>query len=110
MDIALSSLNRNDIIGASLELSEREKFSKVNFRKDLLSKLSGVDSSKLDKFEKERFRLIISKCELSDATNRREIVGKNLAEIQTDANYYRAISLKAIKILEDIGTKADKVL
>ena len=106
IDIALTSLNTNDIIGASLELSEREKFSKVDFRGNLLAKLSRFDPSKLDDFEIERLKLIIKKSDLCDSTNRREIVGKDLAEIQTDANYYRGISLNAIKILEDIGTKA----
>ena len=101
IDIALTSFDTNDIIGASLELSEREKYNKVDFRDKLLNKLLQIDTSKLADFEKTRLKLIINKSDLCDATNRRDIVGKHLTEIQSDANYFRTISQKALKILED---------
>jgi hypothetical protein len=39
IDIALNSSNRNDIIGASRELSERERYNKESFREKLLLRL-----------------------------------------------------------------------
>jgi len=101
INIAMTSLEKNNIIGASLELSEREKYRKVDFRDQLLNKLLQVDTSKLTDFEKERVRLIIYKSDLYDATNRRDIVGKHISEIQKDANYYQTISQLARKILND---------
>jgi hypothetical protein len=103
IDIALTSSDRNDIIGASLELSERERYNKVDFREQLLNRLLKTDTSNLDEFEKERFRLVIYESDLYDPTNRRNIVGKHYSEIQMDADYYGTISEKAKKLLNRIG-------
>jgi len=103
IDIAMTSFDKNDIVGASLELSEREKYQKEDFRGQLLDLLMRVDTSDLNIFEKERLRIIIYESNLYDSTNRREIVGKHFSEIESDANYYRIISQKAKSILLAIG-------
>jgi len=103
MDIAITSAEINDIIGASLELSEREKYKKEDFRAKLLNRLLQVDTSNLTDFEKERLKIIIYESDLYDATNRRDIVGKHFTEIESDADYYRTAAQKAKSILEDIA-------
>ena len=103
IDIAMTSAETNDIIGASLELSEREKYKKEDFRAKLLNRLLQVDTSNLTDFEKERLKIIIYESDLYDATNRRNIVGKHFTEIESDADYYRTAAHKAKSILENIG-------
>ena len=103
INIAMSSNDTNDIIGASLELSEREKYKNEDFRAKLLNRLLQVDTSNLTDFEKERLKIIIYESDLYDATNRRNIVGKHFTEIENDADYYRTAAHKAKSILEDIA-------
>jgi hypothetical protein len=102
IDIALTSCDKNDIIGASIELSERERTKKDDFRNKLVERLMMVDTSKLDRFEKQRLKIIIQESDLYDATNRREIVGKHYSEIQQDADYYSTVAQKATEILAEI--------
>jgi hypothetical protein len=102
MHIAFTSVDKNDIIGSSRELSEREKCDGHDFRDKLIERLLLVDISKLTDFEKERIKIIVYESDLYDSTNRREIVGKHFTEIERDANYYRTISQKAKNILNDI--------
>lgn len=85
------------------ELSEREKYQHEEFRDQLLDQLTRVDTSNLNRFEKDRLRIIIYESNLYDSTNRREMLGKHFTEIQNDANYYRIISEKAKSILGAIG-------
>ena len=102
INIAMTSADTNDIIGASIELSEREKYRKEDFRARLLNQLLQVDTSNLPDFEKERVKIIIYESNLYDATNHRDIVGKHFTEIQNDADYYSTIAQKAKDILADI--------
>lgn len=101
--IALTSADSNDIIGASLELSQKEKYKKEDFRAGLVNQLVQLDTSNLSGFEKERLKIIIYESGLYDATNRREIVGKHFTDIESDADYYRTTAQKAREILEIIG-------
>jgi hypothetical protein len=103
IDIAMTSADTNDIIGASLELSEREKYKKEDFRVKLLNRLLQVDTTNLTDFEKERLKIIIYESDLYDATNRRNIVGKHYTEIESDADYYRRAAHMAKSILENIA-------
>jgi len=102
INIALTSSDKNDIIGASLELSERERTKKDEFRNKLVERLMMVDTSNLDRFEKQRLKIIIHESDLYDATNRRNIVGKHYSEIQQDADYYSTAAQKAKEILAEI--------
>lgn len=102
INIAVTSNDTNDIIGASIELSEREKYNKEDFRDNLLQRLLQFDILDLTDFDKERFKIIIYESELYDATNRRDIIKKHFIEINTDAKYYLNISQQAKAILADI--------
>jgi hypothetical protein len=105
INIALTSGNTNEIIGASLELSERERYKKEDFRARLINQLLQVNTSNLSDFEKERLKIIIYESDLYDATNRQDIVGKHFTEIDSDANYYRTTAQKAKSILGNITKK-----
>jgi len=102
IDIAMTSRNTSDIIGASQELLNREKYQKEYFRDELLSRLLVIDLNHLSDFEKERIKMVIRESGLLDQSNRREIVGKSLSEIREDANYYRVIAESANRILRNI--------
>jgi hypothetical protein len=103
IDIALTSSDKSDIIGASFELSERERDNEEDFRQKLLTRLQELDTSNLSEFEKERLKLVIYESDLYNAMNRKKIVGKHFSEIQKDADHYRTIAEKAKKILVEIG-------
>jgi hypothetical protein len=103
IDIALTSADQNDIIGASLELWGREKDNNDEFRQQLMDRLLQIDTSSLDEFEKERLRLIIYESNLYEGTNKRNIVGKHILEIKKDADFYWTIAENARKILDIIG-------
>ena len=102
IEIAITAEDKNNIMGASIELSERERFNKEDFRERLLLKMLNYDIPKLSHFNRERIKIIIQETRLYDLTNQRNIVGKHFTEIQTDAEYYRSISQKAKDILADI--------
>ena len=102
IDIALSSLDKNDIIGASLELADREKVKKEDFRDKLIKQLLAIPVSKLTGFERERLKIIIYESDLYDPTNRRNIIGKHFTEIESDAEYYRVVAQNAKGILIEI--------
>jgi len=99
IDVAMTSFDTNDVTGASIELSERERSNKENFRDKLLIRLLQVDTSNLTGFEKERLKIIIYESDLYDPTNLRDIMGKHYDEIKKDAEYYQTISQKAKDIL-----------
>lgn len=98
----MTSNNKNDIVGASIELLEREKLRKEDFRDKLLNRLLQFDISSLTGFEKERLKTIIYESELYDATNKRDIIGKHFTEIDKSARYYQTISQKAKLILNNV--------
>lgn len=103
VDIATTSMDINDIIGASRELLEKEQAGNKELRATLLERLLKINASILTDFEKQRLNIIIDETELCDATNRRPILGKHFTEIQKDASYYRTIAQKAKEILNSIG-------
>lgn len=102
INIAMTSGDANDITGASIELLEREKNKKEDFRDQLLSCLLQTEISNLTQFERERFKTIIYESELYSPRNRRDIMGKHFTEIDKDVAYFRSISQKAKQILVDL--------
>lgn len=103
--IAMNAANNEEIIGAALLLSARERSRKEEFRADLLQQLLQVDLSKASTFEQARLRMIIYESDLLDTTNRREIIGKHFTQINQDADYYREIAEKAKRVLDEIVNK-----
>lgn len=102
IEIAMTSAHKDDIIGASCELYEREGKGE-NFRSELVGQLLQLEISGLSSFEMERIRLIIYNSQLYDATNRRGIVGRRIEEIQNDFEYFKSNAEKAKGLLDLIG-------
>ena len=102
INIALTSIDLSDIVGASRELYEREKYQKENFRDELIKKLESLELHNLSSFDKERFKTIIYESSLFDSTNLRGIVGNHYTEINKDAQYYTDIADKAKLLLDEI--------
>ena len=102
IEIAISSLDTNNITGAAFELLERESTNNASIRHKILDKLIDFELTALSEIDKKRLRIIINECQLCDQVNRRSILGKHFTEIQEDADYYRRISEKANAILAEV--------
>lgn len=89
-------------VGAAL-LEYFESYHKIEFRAKLINKLEihfANLKNRKNEFEKKRFEVIIENSALYDDTNRREIVGKNDAEITTDYDFFRGIAGRVEKLQE----------
>jgi len=102
INIALTSNNKNDIVGAIYDLLDRERENKENFRLKLIQRLKIYIAANPSSFDKERVKLIVHQCELLDNRNRREIMGKHYTEIEKDSEYFQIISNEAKSILTSI--------
>jgi hypothetical protein len=102
INIALNSRNSNDIAGAIFDLLTREKNQQVDFRLLLLQKLKSYLKED-PAFDSERVKLIIQQCELTEARNRRTIIGKHFTEVEKDAAYFYTIAQEAKSILKSFA-------
>ncbi len=102
IELAITSEFIEEVIGASLELYDRELEHKEMFREELVNQLKLIDLTQLTDFDKKRIEIIIYESSLYDPLNRREIIGKSMAEIEEDSLFYRRISGVANTILKTI--------
>ena len=102
IDIAFMSHYPDEVSAAATRLTIEERNDKIEFRQKLLTRLSQIDLLKLDQQEKERIKIIIFASQLIDGGNKREIVGKNIVDIQSDASFFEATSKKAKEILNGL--------
>ncbi|WP_165958084.1 Imm27 family immunity protein [Segetibacter sp. 3557_3] len=102
IELAMTSLDLNDVIGASKELAEREQNDKEDFRDRLITRMLQTDVVNSSSAERDRLRIIISKTNLLDPMNRRNIVGKRFNEIKEDSEYYQHLAFKAKDLLDDM--------
>lgn len=105
IDIALTSNNINEIIGASIDLLSRENYFKDEFREKLIIKIEKYIISTLSAFDLDRLKIIIYETRIYDETNEREIVSKTYQDIQKDAAFFKEIANKAKHILSEIENK-----
>lgn len=102
IELAVTSSFVEEVIGASLELYDREAQNGDVFREELVHRLALLDFTKLTDFDKKRIEIIIYESSIYDPLNRREIIGKSMVEIEEDAFFYRRISGAAKTILKAI--------
>jgi hypothetical protein len=102
IELAITSQFIEEVIGASLELYDREAQDGDIFREELVNRLALLDLTNLTDFDKKRIEIIIYESSIYDPLNRREIIGKSMAEIEEDASFYRRISGAAKTILKMI--------
>ncbi|MFN8295792.1 MAG: hypothetical protein U0T69_06320 [Chitinophagales bacterium] len=102
INIVINSNNKDEIIGASIELYFNEYNNKEDFREKLVKKLNELDFRKLTKFDKEKVKIIIYESNLYDPLNRREIVGVSKEKFESDVKNFRENAELAEEILEKI--------
>ena len=102
VDIVISTDDMFVVLAASQELAERESKNGEEFRGELIDKLESINLKSLGDFDRQRIKNIIYETELYFARNRREVLGKQVAEIKKDAAMYREIARKAVTILLEL--------
>ena len=102
VDIVISTDDMFVVLAASQELAERESNNGEEFRGELIDKLESFNLKSLGDFDRQRIKNIIYETELYFARNRREVLGKQVAEIKKDAAMYREIARKAVTILLEL--------
>ena len=101
VDIALNTKMNDEIVAACQTLTENEAVNNEEFRLILIDKLELIS-------DKERQRKIVELVNLSSTLNRRYILGKSIEEITSDANYYKQIAERAVKLMNTAGNSATK--
>jgi hypothetical protein len=99
IDIAFLSSDQDEVEGAVHRLLIEEEEEKIDFRPALFERLKKIDISQLNSEEKKRVKTIILNGHLIDRTNKREVVGKHLQEIQKDVDFFNELADKAQQIL-----------
>jgi len=102
INIAFLSEYHDEVVAASLRLLDNELYMGKEFREELFGRLSGLSIRNLATAEKDRLRKIILLTELSHGENRREVMGKDLSEVKTDAGFFMRIAHQADKLLESL--------
>ena len=96
--MAMTSSNRDEILGASMELQHRELCDGLDFRSFLFAQMRGIKYDSISQFEKERILTVITATSLTDRINRRETLGKPPMQIFADAHYFNTIGSQAEEI------------
>jgi hypothetical protein len=104
IEIAFTSEDHDEIEGATHRLLFEEEEEMKDFRPRLVERLQSIDIAGLSNTEKERIRMIILNTHLIDKQNKREVVGKNITEVQADSDYFTNVGQFAEKLLSQIGT------
>jgi hypothetical protein len=105
IQIALESENLDEITAASIFLYTNEESYNFDFREQLIDAVEKFFESKkreLSDFDRNKLNIIIYESKLFDSTNRRNILGKYFAEIEEDYLYFKGISERAKRILNEI--------
>jgi hypothetical protein len=105
IQIALESENLDEIAGASIFLYTNEENDNIDFREQLIDAVEKFFENKkaeLSDFDRNKLNIIIYDSNLYDSTNRRNILGKYFAEIEKDYQYFKGVSERAKRILNEI--------
>jgi hypothetical protein len=102
IDKAFSSTYPDEVIAAATRLYIEEQLEQKEFRKALLERLNSMDTTRLDKAEKERLKSIIQASQLTNRVNNRDIVGKQFSEIKSDSDFFMLTAENAEKILNNL--------
>lgn len=103
IEIALTSDDHDEVEGAAHRLLFEEEEEMKDFRPKLLARLQNIDISSLSTTDKKRIRTIILNTHLTDRRNKRDVAGKNISEVQADADYFASVAQFADKLLNQIG-------
>ena len=98
--VALKSSHEDEAVAAVMRLLDEEALEGKDFRHLLVEQLQGMKLESIDPNQKQRIRQIITLTSLADPTNRREVKGKTIEQLQADAAYFEAVSKEALKVLD----------
>lgn len=104
IETALTSDDHDEVEGAAHRLLFEEEEEMKDFRPRLVERLKGIDPLGLSNTDKKRIRTIILNTHLTDKQNKREVVGKNIKDVQADSDYFVSVGQFAEKLLNQIGT------
>ena len=102
IDITLHSPFEDEVIAASIKLRDDEVFKGIEFRYVLIDLLEKKILRDLSQEDIKRLTNIIRFSELDSSLNRREILKKNIAEIDSDTTFFSEISKRADRLLNKI--------
>lgn len=101
IDIAIRTLFEDEAVAAVLRLLDEEAIEKKEFRELLIGKLEqAVEEGGL---QRDRVFQIIKFSNLADPMNKREVVGKDSADVQADATYFTGIAERAERLLKRLS-------
>lgn len=92
--IAVNSSYEDEAVAAANRLYFEEISFKRDYRTALIDRIERTITESLNNAEK-----VITASQLTDSTNRMDIIGKSYKEVYADADYYKNIADKANKIL-----------
>jgi hypothetical protein len=88
----------DEVHGACALLHHLEWTDRLEFREKLLNEIE--KNQKV--IEYNRFKIIFDRTELSDYSNKRDVRGKTVKEVETDFQYFTELNRRAIKLKEKI--------
>lgn len=95
--VALTSKYIDEIDGASGLLLDMEH-DKIEFRDMLLSEIE----KNINDINEDRFEIIYNRAELYNRLNKRDILGKHYTEIEKDAEHFKELMIKAVRLRQRI--------
>jgi hypothetical protein len=100
--IAVDTNFEDEAVAAVLRLLDEETIEKKDFRHLLVERLEGTELKGIPVEQKQRIRKIITLTSLLDPTNKREIKGRTIVQLQEDAAYFKVVSERAIKLMSKL--------
>ena len=107
IEIALSSTFPDEIAASATLLRVQEEREGKEFRELLIDRLNQIDIDETDLAEKNRIEIIIKKAELTDRTNRREVLGKHIIEIKKDAEFFNYVAASSNRLLNKLYSSSN---
>lgn len=101
--IAMNSDFEDEIHASSVRLFLDEQQSGLEYRQNLIDKISGLVLKNLNSKEKKRIETIIQSAQLNSEFNYRNTLGKHVSEINKDWDFFKEIANKSKQILEIIN-------
>lgn len=102
IEVALHTPHEDEAVAAILRLLDEEEIEKKDFRKQLVEKLEQLDLKNLTLGQKLRIQKIITLSALNDPANKREVLHKTARQVQQDADYFKEVANRAMRLLEQL--------
>jgi hypothetical protein len=101
ISIAINTLFEDEAVAAVLRLLDEEAVEKKDFRLQLMEQLEqAVEENTV---EAQRVFKIAKFANLTDPINKREVLAKGAAQVQSDAAYFAGIAERAERLLKRLG-------